>query len=83
MVTRIRTQRKKSEDLYHTEYYNGNYDNTIYLYAGEGVLINQDLNNLYHGTFRYGKKEGMGFMYKIKNENNMEYYIHLLKIQKW
>ena len=75
MVTRIRTQRKKSEDLYHTEYYNGNYDNTIYLYAGEGVLINQDLNNLYHGTFRYGKKEGMGFMYKIKNENNMEYFM--------
>ena len=42
------------------EFYNGQYDNTLYLYAGLGTLIKQRNHSLYNGTFRYGKKEGIG-----------------------
>ena len=72
------TRRKRKENSIKEifgEYYNGQYDNTIYLYAGLGTLVNQDLKKLYHGTFRYGKKEGMGIMYQFKEDNNMEYFM--------
>jgi len=72
----IQSKRKKSSiNTNYSEYYNGQYDNTIYLYAGLGTLVNQNLKKLYHGTFRYGKKEGLGIMYQFKEENNMEYYM--------
>ena len=58
----------------HSEYYNGQYDNTIYLYAGLGTLVSHNLKKLYYGTFRYGKKEGMGITYCL-NENNTEYFM--------
>ena len=57
-----------------SEYYNGQYDNTIYLYAGLGTLVSNNLKKLYYGTFRYGKKEGMGISYHL-NENFMEYFM--------
>lgn len=68
-------QKRKSENITNAEYYNGQYDNTIYLYAGLGTLVNQNLKKLYNGTFRYGKKEGLGIMYQIKEENVMEYFM--------
>ena len=57
------------------EYYKGQYDETIYLYAGIGTLVNQNFKKFYHGTFRYGKKEGMGILYEIIDEKSMLYYI--------
>ena len=72
----FQSKRKRSSiNTNYSEYYNGQYDNTIYLYAGLGTLVNQNLKKLYHGTFRYGKKEGLGIMYQFKEENNMEYYM--------
>ena len=68
-------QKRNSENITKAEYYNGQYDNTIYLYAGLGTLVNQNLKELYNGTFRYGKKEGLGIMYQIKEENIMEYFM--------
>ena len=71
--------RKKKIDILSTntfaEFYNGQYDNTVFLYAGLGTLVNQELKKLYHGTFRYGKKEGLGIMYQINEDNTMEYYM--------
>ena len=72
----FRNKGKKSsiKEIY-SEYYNGQYDNTIYFYAGLGTLVSQDLKKLYHGTFRYGKKEGLGIMYQFKEDNKMEYFM--------
>jgi len=67
--------KRTSINTNYSEYYNGQYDNTIYLYAGLGTLVNQNMKKLYHGTFRYGKKEGLGIMYQFKEESNMEYYM--------
>ena len=65
----------KNKGIIFTEYYNGQFDETIYLYAGIGTLVSQNKNNLYHGTFRYGRKEGMGILYQIKDDQNMDYYM--------
>ena len=58
-----------------TEYYNGQYDGIIYAYAGLGTLVNQNFKRLYYGTFRYGKKEGMGLLYTCKDTKGMEYFM--------
>ena len=57
------------------EYYNGQFDETVYLFAGLGTLVSQNLKILYYGTFRYGCKEGMGILYEIIDEKCMEYYM--------
>ncbi len=57
-----------------TEFYEGQYDNTLYLYAGFGTLIKQRNRSLYYGTFRYGKKEGLGIYYRQYSEYHFKYY---------
>ena len=57
------------------EYYNGQYDAIIYAYAGLGTLVSQNFKKLYYGTFRYGKKEGMGLLYTCKDVKGMEYFM--------
>ena len=57
-----------------TEFYEGQYDNTLYLYAGFGTLIKQRNRSLYYGTFRYGKKEGLGIYYRQFSEYHFKYY---------
>ncbi len=66
---------KKKGSLAFCEYYNGQFDDTVYLYAGVGTLVSQNMKKLYHGTFRYGKMEGFGIIYLLKDDNNMEYYM--------
>ena len=57
------------------EFYKGEYDNTLYLYAGFGTLIKQRNHSLYNGTFRYGKKEGIGIYYRQYSEFHFKYYM--------
>ena len=58
------------------EFYSGQYDNTNYLYAGLGTLIEPDKNTCYTGTFRYGVKDGMGIFYEeLPNDNMLIYFI--------
>ena len=66
---------KKNKSVIFSEYYNGQFDESVYLYAGLGTLVSQNYKKLYYGTFRYGVKEGMGLLYTIKDEKNMEYYM--------
>ena len=66
---------KKSKTVIFSEYYNGQFDESVYLYAGLGTLVSQNLKTLYHGTFYYGRKEGMGILYNIKDDKNMEYFM--------
>ena len=66
---------KKNKVFELIEYYNGQFDETVYLFAGLGTLVSQNLKILYYGTFRYGYKEGMGILYEIKDEKCMEYYM--------
>ena len=72
-----KNQRTKTENKAKniTEYYNGQYDGIIYTYAGLGTLVNQNFKKLYYGTFRYGKKEGMGLLYTCKDIKGMEYFM--------
>jgi len=69
---RTRTENKNKNTI---EYYNGQYDGIIYVYAGLGTLVNQNFKKLYYGTFRYGKKEGMGLLYTCKDTKGMEYFM--------
>ncbi len=57
------------------ELYNGEFDNTIFLYAGIGILIKPRNSSLYHGTFRYGIKEGFGIYYRQLSEYHFKYYM--------
>ena len=57
------------------ELYNGEFDKTIYLYAGIGILIKPRNSSLYHGTFRYGIKEGFGIYYRQLSEYHFKYYM--------
>ena len=66
---------KKNKAVIFSEYYNGQYDESVYLYAGLGTLVSQNLKTLYHGTFYYGRKEGMGILYNVKDDKNMEYFM--------
>lgn len=66
---------KKNKTVIFSEYYNGQFDESVYLYAGLGTLVSQNLKTLYHGTFYYGRKEGMGILYNIKDDKNMEYFM--------
>ena len=66
---------KKNKAVEFIEYYNGQFDETVYLFAGLGTLVSQNLKKLYYGTFRYGCKEGMGILYEIIDEKCMEYYM--------
>ena len=49
--------------------YNGEYDNTNFLFGGSGTLINVEKNYCYEGLFRYGKKHCMGILWE-EDENN-------------
>ena len=60
---------KRVHDL-EEEYYSGQYDNTTYLYAGFGTLIEFDKNMYYIGTFKYGAKDGMGILYEDNNNKH-------------
>ncbi len=66
--------KNKNEDT-KIELYNGEYDNTLYLYAGMGILIKPRNSSLYNGTFRYGKKEGFGIYYRQLSEYHFKYYM--------
>ena len=66
---------KRNKNFVFNDFYNGQYDETTYLYAGLGTLVSHDLKTLYYGTFRYGNKEGMGILYKIKENNKIEYFM--------
>lgn len=53
--------------------YNGEYDNTTYLFNGYGNLIDIEGNNCYEGMFRYGYKHGIGIFWQddTKQDNNI------------
>jgi hypothetical protein len=57
------------------EIYNGEYDNNLLLYAGYGTLIKPNHSSLYNGTFRYGKKEGIGIFYREYSQIHFKYYM--------
>ena len=57
------------------ELYNGEYDKTLKLYAGYGTLIKPNHLSLYNGTFRYGKKEGIGIYYRQFSEDHFKYFM--------
>ena len=57
------------------EIYKGEYDNSLYLYAGLGTLIKPKHSSLYNGTFRYGKKEGIGIYYREYSKDHFKYYM--------
>ena len=57
------------------EIYEGEYDNSLYLYAGLGTLIKPKHSSLYNGTFRYGKKEGIGIYYREYSKDHFKYYM--------
>ena len=57
------------------ELYNGEFDKSIFLYAGIGILIKPRNSSLYHGTFRYGIKEGFGIYYRQLSEFHFKYYM--------
>ena len=71
---------KRSKDL-EEEYYSGQYDNTTYLYAGFGTLIELDKSTYYTGTFKYGVKDGLGILYE-DNYNSLSYFIGEFKNNK-
>ena len=73
---------KKNKFVIFSEYYNGQFDESVYLYAGLGTLVSQNLKTLYHGTFYYGRKEGMGILYNIKDDKNMEYFMGEFRLNK-
>ena len=59
--------------------YNGEYDNTTYLFNGHGNLIDIEGNNYYEGMFRYGYKHGIGIFWQDDSPNdsniqNFSYY---------
>ena len=64
------------------EYYSGQYDNTTYLYAGFGTLIEPEKNIYYTGTFRYGLKNGLGIQYEESDNNLFIYYMGEFKNNK-
>ena len=64
------------------EYYSGQYDNTTFLYAGFGTLIEPEKNMCYIGTFRYGLKDGMGIQYEESENNMFIYYMGEFKNNK-
>lgn len=63
-----------SEEDYH--FYNGELDKINFLYSGVGTLIknNSKKQYLYNGTFRMGKKNGVGIFFKIINDYTFLYY---------
>ena len=67
-------KRLKSSKILEEEYYSGQYDNTTYLYAGFGTLIEPDKNLTYTGTFRYGLKDGLGLLYEEPDNNMMIFF---------
>ncbi len=63
------------EDYSKLELYNGEYDKDLLLYAGYGTLIKPEHSSLYNGTFRYGKKEGIGIFYREYSKMHFKYYM--------
>ena len=63
------------EDYSKLEIYNGEYDKNLLLYAGYGTLIKPRNSSLYNGTFRYGKKEGIGIFYREYSKYHFKYYM--------
>ena len=58
-----------------SEMYIGEYDNMTALYHGKGILIKESKNYFYEGTFKRGKKCGVGMFYKVfSSVNNIIYY---------
>jgi hypothetical protein len=60
-----------------SEWYQGEYDKINFLYCGTGNLIKQygeEKKYFYHGTFRMGKKHGIGVLYKINSDSTYEHY---------
>ena len=53
--------------------YQGEYDKDLCLYSGYGVLYKRYSNALYEGTFRYGKKSGIGIKYKELSDKKYKY----------
>lgn len=55
-------------------YYNGEYDKATLLFAGFGTLFKKYKNSIYEGTFRYGKKHGIGCYYRQVTDSFFRYY---------
>lgn len=53
--------------------YQGEYDKDLCLYSGHGVLYKRHSNTIYEGTFRYGKKSGIGIKHKELSDKKYEY----------
>ena len=57
------------------EFYNGEYDMLNYLYCGTGTLAKNGLKKyIYNGTFRMGKKNGVGIIFRVYPDNAYFYY---------
>lgn len=54
--------------------YKGDYDSSTLLPTVRGELIKDYKKTFYNGTFRFCKKHGIGILYKIINDNNVDYY---------
>lgn len=55
-------------------YYNGEYDKETLLFAGYGTLFKKYKNSIYEGSFRYGKKHGIGCYYRQVTDSFFRYY---------
>ena len=53
--------------------YQGEYDKDLCLYSGYGVLYKRHSNTIYEGTFRYGKKSGIGIKHKELSDKKYKY----------
>ena len=62
------------EKLKKNLYYKGEYDNTNFLFAGLGTLYKKYTNSIYQGTFRMGKKHGLGIQFKQVSDSYFKYY---------
>ena len=54
--------------------YKGDYDSSTLLPTVRGELIKDYKKTFYNGTFRFCKKHGIGILYKLINDNNVDYY---------
>ena len=72
-VKTAKTEKEKSKSLHYSKMrflYNGEYDNTTYLFNGYGNLIDIEGNNCYEGMFRYGYKHGIGIFWQDDSPND-------------
>ena len=54
--------------------YDGEYDNSTYLFGGFGTLLDVEENTCYEGMFRYGKRHGIGIFWEEDEKNKIFSY---------